>query len=71
MAITAQQAQTQLDIWIAADTKVAKGQSYSIGSRSLTRADAAEITQKIEYWSAKLGQADGSSSRGTYYGDPS
>ena len=33
---------------------VASGQSYSIAGRSLTRANAAEITNKIEYWNMKV-----------------
>lgn len=48
--ITLQTAQAQLDIWLAADAAVAAGQSYSIKDRSLSRADAGEITRKIEYW---------------------
>jgi hypothetical protein len=50
--ITLQAAQAQLDLWLAADAAVASGQSYSIKDRSLSRTDAAEITQKIEYWNA-------------------
>lgn len=48
--ITLANAQAQLDLWLAADAAVASGQSYSIKDRSLSRTDAAEITQKIEYW---------------------
>lgn len=48
--ITQAQAQTALDAWIAADLAVAKGQSYSIGGRSLTRADANAITEKIKFY---------------------
>lgn len=48
--ITLESAQAQLDLWLAADAAVASGQSYSIGGRSLTRANAAEITNKIDYW---------------------
>lgn len=51
MPLTLATAQTQLDLWIAADSAVAQGQSYSIGARSLSRANAAEITNKINYWS--------------------
>ena len=50
--ITQAQAQTQLDLWIAADAATARGQSYSIGNRSLTRADAEEIRKNISYWSS-------------------
>jgi len=50
--ITLALAQTQLDLWLAADAAVAGNQSYTISNRSLTRADAAEITAKIEYWNS-------------------
>lgn len=48
--ITLATAQAQLDLWLAADAAVSTGQSYSIKDRSLSRADAGEITSKIEYW---------------------
>jgi len=43
-------AETQLALWIIADTKVANSQKYEIAGRSLTRADADVITKKIIYW---------------------
>ena len=43
-------AQAHLDQWIAADLAVVTGQSYTIGGRSLTRANAAEIRKNIDYW---------------------
>jgi predicted RecB family nuclease len=49
--ITLAQAQSQLSAWLEADAAVASGQSYSIGDRQLTRADADKITHKIDYWS--------------------
>lgn len=52
--ITLEQAQEKLDAWMAADEAVAGGQSYSIGGRSLSRANAAEITNKIEFWEGKV-----------------
>lgn len=52
--ITLDQAQSQLDTWLAASTAVAKKQSYSIAGRSLTLADAAQIQQNIEYWNAEV-----------------
>lgn len=52
--ITLEQAQTQLDAWISADLKVSQGQAYEIAGRRLTRANAAEITAKIEYWEQKV-----------------
>jgi len=47
-------AQAHLTAWEAADLAVATGQSYSIGSRSLTRANAAEIRANIDYWNRKV-----------------
>ncbi len=52
--ITVTQAEAQLDAWIAASLAVASNQSYSIGGRSLTRADAGEIREQIEFWDAKV-----------------
>lgn len=52
--ITLEQAQTQLNLWLDADAKVATGQSYEIAGRKLTRANAAEITNKIDYWNGKV-----------------
>lgn len=48
------QAETALAAWIAADAAVATGQSYSIAGRSLTRANAKEIRENIDYWDAKV-----------------
>lgn len=62
--ITKQQAQAQLQLWLEADAAVAKNQSYTIGTRQWTRADASEITEKIEYWQAKLDSLSGNSRRG-------
>lgn len=52
MAITLAQATAQLSLWMDADASVATGQSYTINGRSLTRANASEITDKIQYWSS-------------------
>lgn len=52
--ITLTQAEAQLAIWLAADTAVASGQAYTIGGRSLSRANASEIRNNIDYWDAKV-----------------
>ena len=49
-AWTLAQAQEHLAAWMAADEACAAGQSYAIGSRSLTRSNASEITKKITFW---------------------
>lgn len=58
MAISKETAQAQLDLWIAASTAVAKGQSYEIGDRKFTRVDASEIRTQIDYWENKLAIAN-------------
>lgn len=56
--ITLEQAQAQLDSWIAASTAVASGQEYEIdtgnGRRRLRRADAATIKEMIEFWNGQV-----------------
>lgn len=54
---TVAECQTQLDAWKAASIAVANNQSYSIKDRSLTRANASEIRQMIDYWSNQLALA--------------
>lgn len=53
--ITLAQAEAELALWLAADAAVSSNQSYSISSgggsgRQLTRADALEIRNNIDYW---------------------
>lgn len=52
--ITLTQAEEQLAAWIAASTAVSSNQSYTIGNRSLTRADSSLILKNIEFWDAKV-----------------
>lgn len=70
--ITLSQAQARLDSWLAADEAVASGQSYSIGGRSFTRADAATIRSNIEFWERKVNQLSrgGSGGARVRYGVP-
>lgn len=62
--ITLTQAEDQLALWLAADAAVASSQSYSIAGRSLTRADAAEISRKIDYWQGWVAKLQPRGSRG-------
>lgn len=57
--ITLAQAETQLAAWLAADTAVATGQSYSVSGRALTRADAKEIRENIVFWNEMVGRLSG------------
>jgi hypothetical protein len=71
MGVTLARAQQQLEAWLDADLAVSKRQSYSIGGRSLTAADAGEITAKIEYWTNQVNRLQSSAGRGrTRYVEP-
>jgi len=59
--ITLAQAEAQLTSWMTASTAVAGGQSYTIGGRSFTRADAKSIQQQIDYWDKKCQELSGES----------
>ncbi|HJX14411.1 MAG TPA: DUF6148 family protein [Candidatus Deferrimicrobiaceae bacterium] len=59
--ITLVQAEAQLALWLAASEKVASGQSYTIGARTLTRADARAIQQQIDFWDKKCQELSGES----------
>lgn len=48
--ITLERARTHLNAWLDAELKVTAGQSYSVGSRSLTYANISEIRKQVEYW---------------------
>jgi len=52
--ITLEQAEEKLTLWMEADDAVATGQSYTIGNRALTRADARLIRDNIEFWEKKV-----------------
>ncbi len=56
--ITLETAKKHLDAWLEAEMTVTTGQSYTIGSRTLTRANLTEIRNAIEYWNGKVNQME-------------
>lgn len=50
MPWTLEEARQHLQAWMDADLAVSLGQEYRIGARWLTRANAAEIAERIRYW---------------------
>ena len=54
VGITLAQAEAQLASYLAAETAVLAGQSYSIGGRSLTKANLQFIQQGIEIWNKRV-----------------
>ena len=47
---TLEAAKEHLQAFLEAEIAVATGQSYKIGSRSLTRANLSEIKERINFW---------------------
>lgn len=56
--------QERLDMYLAAEEKALAGQSYTIGGRTLTRANLAEIREGITLWASRLKQAQADEARG-------
>ena len=52
--ITLEQASAALTVWLNAATAVSTGQSYTIGGRSLTRADSNSIMSWVNFWDNKV-----------------
>jgi hypothetical protein len=56
--ITLAQAETQLSNWLAAMESISASQSYTISvgtdTRTLTRANLADVQRQVEYWDAQV-----------------
>lgn len=48
--ITLEVAKKHLEAWLEAELELTTHQSYTIGSRTLTKADLGEVRQQIEFW---------------------
>lgn len=48
--ITLEKAKEMCQLYLTAEEKILKGQSYSIGDRSLTRADLKDVVRERKYW---------------------
>lgn len=62
--ITLEAAKDNLQMWIEAQQAVATGQSYKIGSRSLTRASLSDILKMIRYWQNVIDELEAGVGRG-------
>lgn len=61
---TKEEARNMLTLWIEAEKAVATGQSYKIGTRSLTRADLSDIADRIKFWRSELEALEDGRGRG-------
>lgn len=57
-------AKKHLDAWLTAELEVTTHQSYTIGSRSLTKANLSEIRKQIEYWNDQVARLENIEKRG-------
>jgi hypothetical protein len=62
--VTIEEAKENLRIWLDAEKAVATGQSYKIGTRSLTRANLSDITKRIQFWRNELENLESGSNGG-------
>ena len=62
--ITLEDAKENLQIWVDAQKAVATGQSYKIGTRSLTRASLPDILKMIRYWQNVIDELEAGVGRG-------
>lgn len=52
--ITLAQAQTKLDEYLAAESKILAGQKVELDGRALTRADLAQVQKGVELWDSRV-----------------
>lgn len=57
-AWTLQQAREHLQAWMEAELTISTGQMYRIGSRELTRADLAQVKERIQFWSQEVARLE-------------
>ena len=57
-------ARKHLDAWLNAELEDTTHQSYTIGSRSLTKANLSEIRKEIEYWTNEVARLENIEKRG-------
>ena len=61
---TLEQARTHLNAYLEADLALATGKSYRIGSRNLTRIDAQEVKERIQFWSNEVDRLENGRPKG-------
>jgi hypothetical protein len=55
-AISLEDAKKRYNMWLDAEATVASGQAYTVGGRSLTRANLYQIRQQLRYWENKVNE---------------
>lgn len=58
MGISLKTAQEHLEMWLNAEAEIATSQSYTIGTRTLTRANLKEVRDQIKFWQSKVAELE-------------
>jgi len=61
--ITLERARMHLLAWMEAELAITTSQSYTIGSRSLTRANLDEVRKQVAFWENKVAELENISKR--------
>lgn len=56
--ISIEEAREFLKMWLDAERAVSTGQSYKIGTRSLTRVNLSEIASRQQYWRNEIAKLE-------------
>lgn len=56
--ITLERARQHLTAWLEAELAITTSQSYTIGSRSLTRANLDEVRKQVAFWENKVAELE-------------
>ena len=59
-----QTAKLHLQSWLECDLALSTGKSYKIGSRNLSRTDAAEVKERIQFWSNEVDRLENGRPKG-------
>lgn len=65
-AFTITEAKARLQMWLEAETAVATGQSYQMGSRKLERANLYQIREQIKMWRGEVERLERNNRRKTF-----
>lgn len=63
---TIYEAKDHLQAWLEADLALATGKEYRIGSRKLTRANVAEVKERINFWRNEVARMERKPRRRAY-----
>lgn len=54
----------KVNTWLAAEEAIATGQSYTMGTRNLTRANLNAVREELAWWMTRLAEAEAEEKRG-------